>query len=141
MICIELSLLWKDLGKWGVIFLGKWGVIFLRKGFFKFTLSSLENVRRVREFGAWHLFPSLLKLFPWSKYFTHNIQKRNTAQVWVWFHGLAQEYWRLKILFAIASSIWTPICYDIAPIKPIIDRTFGHYVRLLVDMDVSSEFC
>lgn len=53
------------------------------KGFFEFSLSSLEDVRRARASRAWHLSPGLLKLFPWSKNFTTSIQQSNTAQVWV----------------------------------------------------------
>ncbi|MCH82656.1 hypothetical protein A2U01_0003467 [Trifolium medium] len=69
--------------------------------------------------------------------FNPNLQKNTTAQVWVRFYGLAQEYWRPKILFAIASSIRTPICTDAIVTKPMFDRTFGQYVRVLVDMDLS----
>jgi hypothetical protein len=52
-------------------------------------------------------------------------------------YGLAQEYWRPKILFAIASSIGTPICTDAIAAKPMFDRTFGHFARVLVDIDLS----
>jgi hypothetical protein len=52
-------------------------------------------------------------------------------------YGLAQEYWRPKILFAIASSIGTPICTDAIADKPMFDRTFGHFARVLVDIDLS----
>lgn len=127
----KISALWANLGKWWVISLGK--------GLFEFSFSSLEDVHRVRASGSWNLSPGLFKLFPWTKDFIPSIQNTNSAQVWVRFYGLPQEYWRLKILFAIASSIGTPICSDIASIKPMIDRNFGYYVRVLVDMDVSSE--
>jgi hypothetical protein len=52
-------------------------------------------------------------------------------------YGLAQEYWLPKILFAITSSVGTPICNDVIAAKPMFDRTFGHYARVLVDMDSS----
>ena len=58
-------------------------------------------------------------------------------KVWVRVHGLPQEYWRPKILFAIASSAGTPICTDAASAKPMIERTFGQFARVLVDMDVT----
>lgn len=54
-------------------------------------------------------------------------------------HGLSQEYWRKKIIFAIASSVGTPICVDSVTSKPAIERTFGHYARVLVDLDVSND--
>lgn len=65
------------------------------------------------------------------------MQSSNTAHVWLRIYGLSQEYWRPKILFAIANSVGTPICTDSASSKPMIDRTFGQFVRILVDMDVT----
>jgi hypothetical protein len=40
-------------------------------------------------------------------------------------------------LFAIANSVGTPICTYFASAKPMIERTFGQYARVLVDMDVT----
>jgi len=65
------------------------------------------------------------------------MQSSTSAQVWVRIYGLEQEYWRPKILFAIASSIGTPIFTNYASTKPRIERTFGHFDRVLVDIDVS----
>lgn len=73
MIRNKLMAIWKDLGKWGVIS--------LRKGFFEFTVLSLEDVRRVCASGVWSLSPGLLKLFSWTNDFTPSIQPSNTAQV------------------------------------------------------------
>jgi hypothetical protein len=61
------------------------------------------------------------------------------VQVWMRIHGLSQEYWRKRIIFAIASSVGTPICVDAVTSKPAIERTFGHYARVLVDIDVSND--
>ncbi|XP_058755572.1 uncharacterized protein LOC131628769 [Vicia villosa] len=60
-----------------------------------------------------------------------------SAQIWVRFFGLPQEYWRPQILFAITSSVGTPICIDSAASKSRVERTFGYFVRVLVDMDLS----
>ncbi|MCI15936.1 pectin acetylesterase, partial [Trifolium medium] len=100
----KLKPLWKDLARWGITSLGK--------GFYEFSFSSLEDVRRVRSVASWNLNPGYLKLFAWSGDFNPNLQKNTTAQVWVRLYGLSQEYWRPKILFAIVSSIGTPICTD-----------------------------
>lgn len=54
-------------------------------------------------------------------------------------HGLSQKYWRKKIVFAIASSVGTPICVDSITSKPTLERTFGHFVRVLVDIDLTQE--
>jgi hypothetical protein len=108
--------------------LRQWGVSSLGKGYYEFTFSCLEDVKRVRSVVSWNLNPGVLKLFGWTKDFSPNLQNSNTAQVWVRIYGLAQEYWRPKIFFAIASSVGTPICTDSAYTKPMIERTFGQYV-------------
>jgi hypothetical protein len=80
-----------------------------------------------------------LKLFTWTKDFNPNTQQNSSAQVWMRIYGLAQEYWRPKILFSIASSVGTPICIDHITNKPRFDREFGHFVRVLVDLDLKKE--
>jgi hypothetical protein len=121
--------LWKDLSKWGVSSLGK--------GYYEFVFSTLEDVRRVRSIASWNLNPGLLRLFAWSKDFNPRVQQNNSAQIWVRLYGLSQEYWRPNIIFAIASSIGTPICIDSNTAKPMLERTFGQFARVLVDMDLS----
>jgi hypothetical protein len=125
----KLTPMWNDLSRWGITSLGK--------GFYEFSFSSLEDVRRVRSVASWNLNPGFLKLFAWTSDFNPNLQRNTSAQVWVSIYGLSQEYWRPKILFAIASGIGTPICTDAIAAKPMFDRTFGHFARVLVDMDIS----
>jgi hypothetical protein len=125
----KLAPIWKDLSKWGVSSLGK--------GFYEFCFSSLEDVRRVRSVASWALNPGSLKLFARTKDFIPRVQHNLSAQVWVRFYGLSQEYWCPNILFAIASSIGTLICIDAITAKPMMERTFGQFVRVLVDMDLS----
>jgi hypothetical protein len=45
--------------------------------------------------------------------------------------ALPQEYWMDRTLREIASVIGTPLLIDNATSK----RLFGHYARILVDMD------
>ncbi|XP_058762043.1 uncharacterized protein LOC131635437 [Vicia villosa] len=127
----KLMEIWPSLGKWGVTSLGK--------GFFEFAFSSLEDVQRVRSVNAWSIPNGSLKLFPWTKDFIPATLKQTSAQVWIRIHGLSQEYWRPRILFAIASSIGTPICIDSASNKSAFERPFGHFVRILVDLDLTKE--
>jgi hypothetical protein len=127
----KLAPLWKTLGKWGVTSLGK--------GFYEFSFSSLEDVQSVRSINSWNLNPSLLKLFTWTKDFNPHVQQNSSAQVWLRIFGLSQEYWRPKILFAIASSVGTPICTDQLTNKSRFDREFGHFVRVLVDVDLKKQ--
>jgi hypothetical protein len=126
----KLTPLWKDLSKWSVSSLGR--------GFYQFVFSTLEDVRRVRSIASWNLNPGMLKFFAWSKDFNPRLQQNVYVQVWVRFYGLSQEYWRPNILFAIASSVGTPICIDAITAKPMMERTFGQFVRVLVDMDLSN---
>jgi hypothetical protein len=46
---------------------------------------------------------------------------------------LPQEYWRQRTLFEIASAIGTPLSLD----EATKTCAFGHYARILVDMDLS----
>ncbi|XP_058776082.1 uncharacterized protein LOC131650388 [Vicia villosa] len=127
----KLLELWPSIGKWGITSLGK--------GFFEFAFSSLEDVHRVRSVSAWNIPNGILKLFPWTKDFIPSTLKQTSAQVWIRIHGLSQEYWRPRILFSIASSIGTPICIDSASNKSAFERPFGHFVRILVDLDLTKE--
>lgn len=125
----KLSQFWTDLSTWGVQFLGK--------GFYEFTFSNLEDVRRVRSIASWNLNPGFLKLFPWTKDFNPKIQNNSSPQIWVKIFGLSQEYWRKNILFSIVSGVGSPICTDAATAKPMMERTFKQFARVLVDIDLS----
>jgi hypothetical protein len=46
---------------------------------------------------------------------------------------LPQEYWRHRTLFEIARAIGTPLSLD----EATKNRMFGHYARILVDIDLS----
>jgi hypothetical protein len=96
----------------------------------------LEDVRRVRSSPSWNLNPGLLKLFAWTRYFNPKLQHNTSVQVWVKIFGLSWEYWHNNILFTINGSIGTPICMDSASAKPMHERTFGQFVRILVYIDL-----
>jgi len=125
----KLSQIWKGFSLWGITSIGK--------GFFEFSFSSVEDVRRVRSISSWNLSPGLVKIFAWSKDFNPRNQHNSSAQVWVKIYGLAQEYWRKNILFSIVSGIGSSICTDSVTSKPMYERTFGHYARVLVEIDLS----
>lgn len=129
----KLSVLWKEIGRWGVTSIGK--------GYYEFSFTFVEDMRRVRSTGSWNLNPSILKLFAWSKDFSPSIQQQATTQVWIRILGLSQEYWRPKILFAIASGVGTPICTDNITCKSMLERSFGHYARVLIDLNLNEELC
>jgi hypothetical protein len=127
----KLAGIWKSIGRWGITSIGK--------GFFELSFSSLEDLRRVRSVGTWNVKPGILKLFTWTKDFSTKNQHQTSVQVWMRIYGLSQEYWRKNILFAIASSVGTPICTDNISCKPLMERSFGHFARVLVDLDLSDQ--
>lgn len=97
----RLAKLWKLLAPWRMVPIGK--------GFFELSFSSLEDVRRVLAVGSWNLAPGVLHLFSWTPDFFPNLVKQTNVQCWIRIHDLPQEYWRPKILFAIARGIDTPL--------------------------------
>ena len=127
----KLAPLWNTLGRWRITSIGK--------EFYEFSFSSLEDAQSVRSIGSWNLNPGFVKLFAWTKDFNPSLQQQSSAQVWLRIYGLLQEYWRPKILFAIANSVGTPICTDQVTNKPMFEREFGHLSRVLVDMDLRKE--
>jgi len=127
----KLKGIWKSFGRWGISSIGK--------GFYELCFSSIEDARTARSVGSLNLNPGLLKLFAWSKDFNPTTQKNSSAQVWLRIYGLAQEYWRPKILFAIASSAGNPICTDANTGKDRFECTFGQYARVLIDIDLEKE--
>lgn len=86
--------------------LSVWGMQFIGRGYYEFTFTTLEDVRRVRFAASWNLNPGFLKLFPWTRDFNPKLQKNSSAQVLVKIHGLAQEYWRKKYHFLNRKWYW-----------------------------------
>jgi len=121
----KLLVLWKPNGNWKIIPLGK--------GFFDFEFSSIEDLKKIWAAGSWNLKPGILRLSKWSPDFSIRNHKQTHVQVWIRLIDLPQEYWRHTTLFEIANGVETPIALDNAT----KNRTFGHYARILVDLDLS----
>lgn len=121
----KLQQIWKNIGPWKLTPLGK--------GYFEFYFSSNDDMRSVWSKGTQNLKPGLLRLFEWSKDFRTRTQRQTHGQVWNRLHELPQEYWMDRTLREIASAIGTPLLIDSAT----HNRVFGHYARILVDMDLS----
>jgi hypothetical protein len=122
----KLLRLWKPIDKWKMIPLGR--------GYYEFRFSSAEDRKSVWSSGVWNLNPGLLRLSSWSPDFNPLKQKQTHCQVWVRFHCLPLEYWQTRILFEIAAAIGTPISID----DNTRNHTFGHYARVLVDINLSN---
>jgi len=121
----KLQKLWKVGGAWRMLSLGR--------GFYEFFFSNETDMRTVWSAGTMNLKPGLLRLFEWSKDFNMHTQRNTHAQVWVRLLELPQEYWMERTLREIARAVGTPLLIDNATTK----RLFGHYARILVDMDLS----
>ncbi|XP_050217387.1 uncharacterized protein LOC126668218 [Mercurialis annua] len=61
-------------------------------------------------------------------------QKTTNSQIWVRFYKLPWEYWHPKILTSIAKGIGAPLKIDNATST----AEFGHYARILIDVDLST---
>jgi len=92
-------------------------------------------MRSVWEMGTIHLKSGVLRLFEWSRDFNMHKQKNTHAQVWIRLIELPQKYGMERTLREIASAVGTPLVIDNATMK----RLYGHYGRILVDLDCSKE--
>lgn len=108
-----------------------WTMLSLGRGYYEFFFYSEADLRTVWARGTVNLKPGLLRLFEWSKDFNMHKQRNTHAQVWIRLLELPQEYWMEQTLREIASAVGTPLIIDNATTK----RIFGHYARILVDMD------
>jgi len=124
---LKLNNLWPNLCSWHLIPLGR--------GYYEFSFSLLEDMRRIWALGVVHIKPGLLRFFHWTKCFSTENQVQTHAQVWVCLMHLPQEYWRKKTLFEIASGLGTPLTIDEATQQ----RRYGLFARILVDVDLSDK--
>lgn len=123
----KLAKLWHPINQWSMVSLGK--------GFYEFSFASAEDQCSVWSVGSWSLKPGFLRLSAWTPDFNPNSIKQTEYQCWIRIIGLPQEYWSPKILFEMAGCFGTPIALDETTIK----RIFGHYGRVLVDLDLNSK--
>jgi hypothetical protein len=53
---------------------------------------------------------------------------------YIWFiSGVLEE----EHLVCYSKQCWNPICTDSISCKPLLERSFGHFARVLVDLDLS----
>lgn len=123
----KLGLVWGEIGRWKII--PMW------KGYFSFSFSSVDVLSMVWEKDAIALKPGILRFMQWTPNFYPAYQKNTNAQVWVNFWDLGLEFWEPITLFEIANGIGVPVKID----PKTIDRKFGLFARVLVDIDLSSD--
>jgi len=85
----------------------------------------MEDMRRVWAMGMVNLRPGLMRFYCWTCDFTPQAQIQTHAQ----------EYLHKKTLMKISSGLGTPLIIDDAT----LNRRFGLYARVLVDVDLSEK--
>jgi len=108
-------------------------VVPLGKGYYVFNFDSADDLQKIWVAGTVNLKPGLLRLSQWTKDFKYLSQKQTHVSLWIRLVELLREYWRERTLKEIASTVGTPVDTD----GPTRNRTFGHYARILVDIDLS----
>jgi len=126
-LATKLGKIWKMVHEWKLVPLGR--------GFYDFFFQNSTDLTRIWAAGSVSLQPGLLRLSQWTKDFHHDTQKQTHASLWIRLVALPQEYWRERTLKEIASAVGTPISIDATTCK----RVFGHYARILVDIDLSKK--
>lgn len=123
----KIGKIWKTTAGWKMVPLGK--------GFYDFHFESMEDLKKIWAAGTVNLKPGLLRFSQWTKDFKLLVQKQTHVSLWIRLVELPQEYWRERTLKEIASVVGTPIDID----GPTRNRLFGHYARILVDIDLSKK--
>jgi hypothetical protein len=123
----KIGKIWKTTANWKMVPLGK--------GYYDFHFDSAEDLKKIWAAGTVNLKPGLLRFSQWTKDFKFQAQKQTHVSLWIRLVELPQEYWRERTLKEIASAVGTPIDID----GPTRNRTFGHYARILVDVDLSKK--
>jgi len=108
-----------------------WSMTSLGRGYYEFFFANENDKRKVWVAGTVDLKPGVLRLFEWTKDFNMHNQRNTHAQVWIRLMELPQEYWMERTLREIANAVGTSLLIDNAT----TNRLFGHYARILVDMD------
>ena len=126
-LCSKIEKIWKTAAGWKMGPLGK--------GYYDFHFDVVEDYKKIWAAGTVNLKPGLLRFSQWIEGFKLLAQKQTHVSLWICLMELPQEYWRERTLKEIASAVGTPIDID----GPTRNRSFGHYARILVDIDLSKK--
>lgn len=110
-----------------------WRMVSLGKGYYNFQFDSEEDRNKVWFKNNWILKSGILRLQQWVPDFNPYKIKSTVVQVWVRIYELSLEYWHYPIIMGIAKSVGNPIKID----ENSMSGMYGHYVRVLVEMDLS----
>lgn len=81
---------------------------------------------------AWNIAGQSVRFTRWSEDFDQDTQRTSNA-LWVRMPKLGQQFWDYEVTMTIGKAIGTPIGVD----KRTLDREFGYFANILVDVDMS----
>ncbi|KAL8541482.1 hypothetical protein ACS0TY_002668 [Phlomoides rotata] len=115
---------------------GTMELIPLGRGYYTIRFSLLEDRDMIFKRRQWLLNPGAFRLQSWVQNFNPNKVSSSLAQIWIRITDLPMEYWQPSILEAMASAFGTLIRID----DNTLHRRMGHYARILVEIDMKTEF-
>lgn len=122
----SLQAIWEDTA---------WHMLAIGHGFFVFQFATEELRNKVLDSGMFKLKLGTVYMQPWVPDFNPSKAATTHAKVWIRLHGLRFEFLHRSIILSLASAFGRPITLDTGS----LDRCFGSYVRVLVDVDLSQE--
>jgi len=105
----------------------------LGKGFYSLKFSSLKEKAKILSLSSCKFSLGFIKFFTWKLDFIPS-KKFSFTHVWVRFVALPIEYWHPQILSSIASVLGFPINIS----KLTLEKSFGFYAKVLIEVDLSS---
>ncbi|KAL5729336.1 hypothetical protein ACHQM5_002307 [Ranunculus cassubicifolius] len=113
---------------------GNWKLTPLGRGFFMLRLDSKDDFVRIWS-QVWKIGDQVLHFTKWTPDFDTEKQRTTNALLWVQFPKLGQQYWDYEGLMTIGKGLGLPVGVD----KRTIDRDYGYFANVLVDIDMSKK--
>lgn len=110
-----------------------WSMLSIGLGYMVFQFYSKQTRDSFFCSSLWKLSTGNLYLQPWVPNFVPGKTASTRVRVWVRLYGLLYEHHHRSVIMALAAALRTPIRID----TPSLDRCFGNYVKVLVEVDLS----
>lgn len=123
----KLQIIWEISENWRLTPLGR--------GFFNVFIANYADRRRIFSKKSWGLRPGSFRLSNWCPDFNPYNLSSSKAQVWVRFYELPFEYWDSAVIWALATSLGTPLRID----ENTLNGEYGQFARVLIEIDFKSE--
>lgn len=102
-------------------------------GFYIFQFATEEQRNEILDSSSFKLNLGTLYMQPWVPNFDPGKAATTLAKVWIRLFGLGYEYLHRSIILSLAAAFGRPIRID----TNSLDRCFGTYVKVLVEVDFS----